>query len=90
MTRNEIVKRVSQAMREHDRWSIRLRYRDKFGDTTDRYVSPVRMLGLHAFLGLCLSREEPRRFEFARCVSAELVRSHELTMPCSIETVRDG
>ena len=37
-----------------------------------RVVSPIRFLGRDYFLGLCLSREEPRQLYLERCQNVQL------------------
>jgi predicted DNA-binding transcriptional regulator YafY len=71
-------------MQDPDGWAIRVRYEDKSGSVTDRMVSPIRFVGDEAFLALCLCREEPRRFELARCKAFRLVRAVDVLMPVAI------
>lgn len=75
---------LGRAMQDPDGWAVKLRYEDKTGRVTDRLVSPIRFVGDRAFLALCLCREEPRRFELARCKAFRLVRAEEVLMPAEI------
>jgi predicted DNA-binding transcriptional regulator YafY len=49
--------------------------------TTHRVVSPIRFLGRDRFLGLCLSREEPRQFYLDRCQNVRLAMAANFLMP---------
>jgi predicted DNA-binding transcriptional regulator YafY len=54
-------------MHQSDDLVVEFDYTDAKGVTTHRVVSPIRFLGRDRFLGLCLSREEPRQFYLERC-----------------------
>jgi predicted DNA-binding transcriptional regulator YafY len=56
-------------------------YADAKGVATHRVVSPIRFLGGNRFLGLCLSREEPRQFYLDRCSGVRLARACDFLMP---------
>ncbi len=76
---------VLVAMTAPEDWAIKLKYKDKSGKSTTRFVSPIRFLQSDRFLGLCLCREEPRQFYFRQCESIELVPAASLVMPMPIQ-----
>lgn len=77
---------IDAAMRNPDEHSAEIEYRDQWGDCTKRIVSPIRWLGSRkAFLALCTGREEPRRFETHRVLSAKLISSADVMMPGNVE-----
>lgn len=76
---------IAVAMRNSDDWALKVEYRDRNGQLTARYLSPIRMVGPDRMLALCLCREEPRQFHLSRCTKIELVPSAVLTMPMPIE-----
>ena len=78
---------LSRAMHNPDEWVIRLRYVGKDGVTTERVVSPIKMVGPTSLLALCLCREEPRRFELGRCSHIELVDANDVLMPVAIRII---
>ena len=78
---------LSRAMHNPDEWVIRLRYVGKDGVTTERVVSPIKMVGPTSLLALCLCREEPRRFELGRCSHIELVDANDVLMPVAIRVI---
>ena len=67
-----------------DDWVVEFRYQDSKGNQSIRVVSPVRFLGRDRFLGLCLSREEPRQFYLDRCSELTLRPAHDFVMPVPI------
>jgi hypothetical protein len=78
---------LSRAMHNPDEWVIRLRYVGKDGVTTERVVSPIKMVGPTSLLALCLCREEPRRFELGRCSHIELLDANDVLMPVAIRII---
>ncbi len=48
------------------------------------FVSPIRFLGRNRFLGLCLSREEPRQFCLDRCRNVRLASAADFLMPMAM------
>ena len=84
LTFNQIL---SGAMHNPDEWVIRLRYVGKNGVTTERVVSPIKMVGPTSLLALCLCREEPRRFELGRCSHIELLNANDVLMPVEIRVI---
>ena len=73
--------KISEAMRDSDRFVVEFFYTDSKGEQTRRIVSPIRFMPNGRFLGLCLSREEPRQFYLARCQQLQLRRAEEFLMP---------
>lgn len=71
-------------MQDHDQWVVEFDYVDSKGVPTRRVVSPIRFLASNRFLGLCLSREQPRQFYLDRCENLQLKHAHEYLMPVPI------
>lgn len=78
--RNNIFK----AIQDSDNLVVEFEYVDAKGEVTRRVVSPIRFLGGKRFLGLCLSREEPRQFYLDRCSKLEIRSAHDFLMPVAI------
>jgi predicted DNA-binding transcriptional regulator YafY len=78
---------LKQAMYSPDDYAVRLRYRAKDGELTERVISPIKMDDSHSLLALCLCRENPRRFELDRCSHIELVPAHEILMPMELKII---
>ncbi|MCA9161757.1 MAG: hypothetical protein KDA55_14505 [Planctomycetales bacterium] len=72
---------IQRAMRQSDDLVVRFDYCDSKGVTTRRVVSPIRFVGPDRFLGLCLSREEPRQFYLNRCQNVCLDQATNYLMP---------
>lgn len=68
-------------MHDHDELVVEFEYCDSKGVRTRRVVSPIRFLANNRFLGLCLSREEPRQFYLERCENIRLKKACEYLMP---------
>lgn len=81
------AKMISTAMQCPDDLVICLEYVDAQGARTRRVVSPIRYIGSQAFLGLCLSRCEPRRFQLERCSNISLARASDFVMPVDMAEV---
>jgi|694.fasta_scaffold76626_8 hypothetical protein len=79
--------KINQAMRDPERWAVRIVYRDDLGRRTRRIVSPTRWgaSGRFSFLALCTGRQEQRWFKSASVEQAELVSSADVLMPTKIE-----
>ena len=75
---------IQKSMRNDDQWVVVFQYRDFKGNLTNRVVSPIRFLGSDRFLGLCLSREEPRQFYLERCQGLQLKPAWDYVMPVAI------
>ncbi|MGV3605294.1 MAG: hypothetical protein ACO1RA_02730 [Planctomycetaceae bacterium] len=75
---------IGRAMRQSDDLVAVFEYLDSKGETTRRVVSPIRFLGNDRFLGLCLSREEPRQFYLDRCNNVKLDLAVNYVMPVAM------
>lgn len=75
---------INQAIHQPDEWVITFDYCDSKGETTHRVVSPIRFLSFGRFLGLCLSREEPRQFYLDRCRHVRLKPAADYLMPVAM------
>jgi len=75
---------IYRAMHQSDDLVVTFDYTDAKGVTTHRTVSPIRFLGRDRFLGLCLSREEPRQFYLERCQNVQLARAADFLMPVAM------
>lgn len=75
---------IQQSINSHDDLVVEFRYRDAKGNATRRVVSPIRFLGSNRFLGLCLSRQEPRQFYLERCDELQLKPAWDYVMPVAI------
>lgn len=75
---------IGRAMRQSDDLVAVFEYLDSKGATTRRVVSPIRFLGNDRFLGLCLSREEPRQFYLDRCNNVRLDLAVNYVMPMAM------
>lgn len=76
--------KIMQTIHNHDELVVEFHYRDSKGVLTRRVVSPIRMLPGGRFLGLCLSREEPRQFYLERCEGLEVKQANDYLMPVPI------
>jgi len=83
----KITNMVQRAMREPERFAVRIVYRDDLGRRTRRIVSPTRWgaSGRWSFMALCTARQEQRWFKSASVESAELVSSADVLMPTDVE-----
>ena len=70
-----------QAMEDSDQLVVEFNYRDQDNVETKRIVSPMKFVSETDFLALCLSREEPRRFNIDRCSDMALDEAHKYVMP---------
>ena len=85
-----VMKALVLSMNAPDDHVIRMHYTNKAGVVTERTVSPIRFIGQTAMMALCLSREEPRRFELDKCSKIELVDANDVLMPVEIRVIHDG
>ena len=85
-----VMKSLVLSMNAPDNHVVRMRYRDKDGVVTERVVSPIRFIGRTAMMALCLSREEPRRFELDQCSQIELMDASDVLMPVELRIINDG
>ncbi len=72
---------LRRAMQQADNFVIEMDYSDSKGNQTHRVVSPIRFMGSHRFLGLCLCREQPRQFQLSRCKNLKLIPAEDVLMP---------
>lgn len=72
---------IYRAMHSPDDWVIKLDYRDKKGNTTQRVISPVRFVGKNRLLALCLCRQAPRQFHLEQCSNVVLEAASNVLMP---------
>jgi predicted DNA-binding transcriptional regulator YafY len=75
---------IYRAMHQSDDLVVEFDYTDARGAVTHRVVSPIRFLGRERFLGLCLSREEPRQFYLDRCQNVRLAPAADFLMPVAM------
>lgn len=71
---------INRAMRDPDRWVVRIAYRDSKGVVTNRVISPIRWTTRGTFRALCLGRQEPRQFMLRSIQAAELVAASTVIM----------
>ena len=84
---NRIVALIGRVMQQSDDLVIVLEYSGKDGSITRRVVSPIRFVGTDRFLGLCLSREEPRQFYLSQCRNVRVDLAANYTMPVELQSV---
>ena len=72
---------VQRSIHQSDDLVVEFKYKDKAGKLSRRVVSPIRFTGQNRFLGLCLSRTEPRQFCLDRCESMSLKLACDYVMP---------
>jgi hypothetical protein len=81
---------ILKAMKDPDRFCLRMIYVDDVGRRTRRVVSPSKWgaAGRYSFSGLCMSREEWRWFKTRSVEQAELIESSTVLMPVEIEEIK--
>jgi predicted DNA-binding transcriptional regulator YafY len=72
---------LSRVIQQSDDLVIVFDYQDAKGAVSRRVVSPYRLLGETHFLGLCLTREEPRQFQMSRCRNVRIDLAMNYVMP---------
>ncbi|EMI20515.1 hypothetical protein RMSM_02547 [Rhodopirellula maiorica SM1] len=77
---SRVRQQVSKAMRDPDRWVIRITYRDADGVVTDRRVSPTRWKNDYLFRALCTGRGDHRQFDIRRIESIKLDNAADVLM----------
>jgi predicted DNA-binding transcriptional regulator YafY len=75
---------IHRAMHQPHDLVVEFDYTDAKGVQTHRVASPIRFLGQARFLGLCLSREEPRQFYLERCENVRLSMAADFLMPVAM------
>ncbi|GAA5510073.1 hypothetical protein [Novipirellula caenicola] len=78
---SRVRQQISRAMRDPDRWVIRITYRDVNGVATIRRVSPTRWQNDYLFRALCTGRGDHRQFDVRRIESVELDNAADVLMP---------
>lgn len=78
---------IHRAIQQSDDLVIVFDYLDAKGQASRRVVSPYRFLGDSHFLGLCLTREEPRQFEISRCRNVKIDLASNYVMPVMFEAL---
>lgn len=78
---------IQKSIQNSDDLVVEFQYRDSKGQLTKRVVSPIRFLDSNRFLGLCLSREQPRQFYLDRCDHLKLKPAWDYVMPVAIMPV---
>ena len=76
---------IARAIQQADDLVVVFDYLDAKGNATRRVVSPYRFLGETHFLGLCLTREEPRQFQISRCHNLKIDLAINYVMPVVAE-----
>lgn len=76
---------VARAIQQSDDLVVVFDYLDANRNATRRVVSPYRFLGDSHFLGLCLTREEPRQFQISRCRNLKIDLAVNYVMPVAFE-----
>jgi hypothetical protein len=79
-----VKEKIQKSIQNYDDLVVTFRYVDSKGNWTQRVVSPIRWIGSGKFLGLCLSREEPRQFVMDRCQQLELKPAWDYVMPVAM------
>jgi hypothetical protein len=79
-----VKEKIQKSIQNYDDLVVTFRYVDSKGNFSQRVVSPIRWLGGGKFLGLCLSREEPRQFVMERCQQLELKPAWDYVMPVAM------
>jgi predicted DNA-binding transcriptional regulator YafY len=78
---------VARAIQQSDDLVVVFDYLDAKGHTSRRVVSPYRLLGDSHFLGLCLTREEPRQFQLSGCRNLKIDLASNYVMPVVLDAV---
>ncbi len=79
-----VREKIQKSIQNYDDLVVTFRYVDSKGNWSQRVVSPIRWMGSGKFLGLCLSREEPRQFVMDRCQELELKPAWDYVMPVAM------
>ena len=78
---------VARALQQTDDLVVVFDYLDTQGVPSRRVVSPYRIFGDEGFLGLCFTREEPRRFQLSRCRNLKIDLAMNYVMPVTAEEI---
>ncbi len=77
--------KISRAMQDVDRLVVQFSYRDCKGVLSKESSARFDFLPNGRFLGLCLSREEPRQFYLNRCEQIEIKPAEDYLMPVPLQ-----
>lgn len=77
----KLMQLIARAIQQSDDLVVVFDYLDAKGNRSRRVVSPYRFLGDSHFMGLCLSREEPRQFQISRCQNLKIDLAANYVMP---------
>jgi predicted DNA-binding transcriptional regulator YafY len=80
-------KLIARALQQTDDLVVVFDYLDSEGIPSRRVVSPYRIFGDEAFLGLCFTREEPRRFQMSRIRNLKIDLAMNYVMPVTQEQI---
>ncbi len=72
---------INRAIQQSDDLVVVFDYVDTKGQASRRVVSPYRFLGDSHFLGLCLTREDPRQFQISSCRNLRIDLASNYMMP---------
>lgn len=76
---------IARAIQQSEDLVVVFDYLDSKGVASRRVVSPYRFLGDSHFMGLCLTREEPRQFQISRCRNVRIDLAVNYVMPVMFE-----
>ncbi len=81
--------KILRAMRDPDRWVIRMEYQDEKNIRTRRVISPIRFTNAARthLLALCLARESPRVFFVNKIGPLTLEPAANFVMPFPIQEI---
>ena len=83
---NRMKKQIQVAIQDPERYSLHFIYISN-NKVSIRAVSPYGWQGGNRFIGLCLSRQDPRSFCLDQILKLSLVRSSEIRMPFPLTEV---
>jgi len=87
--RSDLRGLIARAMRDPDRVVLRVSYRAKNGEVTERLISPIRFNEAGNLLALCIGRGEVRQFVLSRLSDAVLVDASDVLMPSGVSKKPD-
>lgn len=81
---------VAVALQSGDTFCLRFHYTDSKQQESIRIVSPIRFDGQHHFLGMCMGREEVRKFDLARIEQIAMVLSADVMAGEPVQEIARG
>ncbi len=87
---NRTRRMVAVALQAGDMFCLRFHYTDSKQQESIRIVSPMRFDGQHHFLGLCMGREEVRKFDLARIEHIAMVLSADVMAGEPVQEIPRG